>query len=259
MAIFIYGLVCPVDGIVRYVGKSTKPDRRLRAHISGAVRKAYDHHTARWIRRLVSDGMRPELIILHEVRDGERWQDIERDFIASAADRGWRLTNSTAGGEGLDYIDPADEARYRANLRRAMDVYNATPEGKARLRRMVDSALEPDALARRNKAIRAAASRPEHKAKMTIVNREINARPEVKAKRSASGKRRWDDAEYRQAITAARNDPTFVAEQSERLKSRWRDPAAREKMNSARWTPERRREQAERIRKVNMRRAEKGQ
>lgn len=251
MAIYIYGLECPVERIIRYVGKSTNPRCRLRAHISGALRGAYDHHTARWIRRLLRDGLRPALVILREVPPGQRWQDVERKFIASAASKGWRLTNSTAGGEGLDYVDPEDEARYRANLKRAMAVYNASPAGKVRLQKMVEAALEPEALARRNAAIRAATSRPEYRRKMVDVNREIGARPEVKAAKSAATASHWQRADYRDTIIAARNDPNFVKAQSGRLKSRWADPAHREKMNSARWTPEKRREQAERIRAYN--------
>lgn len=251
MPIFIYGLECPVERTIRYVGKSTNPRCRLKAHISGAKRGAYNHHTARWIKRLLRDGLRPTLVILREVKAGERWQDVERELIASAESQGWRLTNSTAGGEGLDYIDPEDEARYRANLKRAMDVYNATPEGKARQRRMVAAALEPEALARRNASIRAAKARPEFRAKMVEVGREINSRPDVKAAKSAATSHHWKRDEYRETITAARNEPEFVAAQSDRLKARWKDEAQREKMNAARWTPEKRREQAERIAAYN--------
>jgi hypothetical protein len=251
MPIYIYGLECPVERTIRYVGKSNNPRCRLKAHISGAHRGAYDHHTARWIRRLLSDGLKPSLVILREVQAGERWQDVEREVIASAASNGWRLTNSTAGGEGLDYIDPEDEARYRANLKRAMETFNASPEGKARLRRMVEAALEPEALARRTAAIRAAYERPEVRAKMVQAGREINARPEVKAAKSIASKGHWKRAEYRQTITAARNDPEFVAAQSDHLKARWLDPVARKKMNNARWTPEKRKEQAARIAAYN--------
>lgn len=257
MAVYIYGLECPVERVIRYVGKSTNPRQRLKAHISGAKRRAYDHHTARWIRRLLSDGLRPSLVILREVQADERWQDVERETIASAESQGWRLTNSTLGGEGLDYADPEDEARYRANLSRGMAVYSASPEGKARLKKMVEAALRPEALARRNASIRAAAAKPEHRRKMANVNREIGSRPEVKAAKKAATERHWQRAEYREIITAARNDPEFLTAQSNRLKIRWADPQHREKMNSARWTPEKRREQAERIKAYNQGRSTK--
>jgi predicted GIY-YIG superfamily endonuclease len=108
--IYIYGLKCPTDNVIRYVGKSIDPEKRLKGHVSGAKNYAYDHHTARWIRKLISSGSRPELVLLHKVGENERWQDVERAFIASAVERGWKLTNSTRGGEGLDYINGADRA-----------------------------------------------------------------------------------------------------------------------------------------------------
>jgi hypothetical protein len=232
MAIFIYGLVCPVENTVRYVGKAVRPEQRLACHISGARRFAYDHHTARWIRRLLADGLAPQLIILHEVQAGERWQDVEREFIASAADRGWRLTNSTAGGEGLDYIDPEDEARYRANLKRAMSAYLATPEGQAKFRRMIAATLEPVALARRNEAIRASGSRPEFKEKMRGVGSEIGSRPEVKDAKSRASKAMWRDPETRARFMAGNATPEKKAKLSERKKASWADPEVGAKLRA---------------------------
>lgn len=224
MTNFIYGLECPVERVIRYVGKSTKPSKRLKAHLSGARRFAYDHHTARWIRRLLEDGLEPILVVLCEVLDGERWQDVEREYIATAEGKGWRLTNSTAGGEGLDYLNPEDEARYRANLKRAMGTYNATPEGQAKLRRMIAATLEPEALARRNAAIRATKERPEFREKMIGVSREINARPEVKAAKSKAAKSMWRDPDMRARFMAGNATPEKKAKQSTAKKASWADP-----------------------------------
>lgn len=257
MTIYIYGLFCPVAQTIRYVGKSSNPQKRLNGHVCGALRGYYDHHTARWLRALHQDGHRPEIVILHEVVPSESWQEIERAFIASAADRGWNLTNSTAGGEGLDYLDPKDDARYRANLSRSLKQVWSSPErraeAKARSRAVADN---PELLARRNEAIRAAYSNPEVRALASNINREIGSRPEVKDAKSGKMKAVWDTDEYRATITAARNDPEFTDAQAQRLRDRWSDPAAREKMNNARWTPEKRREQAERIAAYNARRKE---
>jgi hypothetical protein len=258
MTTFIYGLECPVERTVRYIGKSNNPRRRLSAHISGAQRGAYDHHTARWIRRLLSDGLSPALVILREVRAGERWQDIEREEIASAAGKGWHLTNSTLGGEGLDFADPKDEAVCRANWRRAMEPYWASPGAKTQQQKMAKAARAPEALARRNQAIREAYQRPEVALRMREVGAEIGARPEVKAAKSVASKANWKNPEYRSTVTLARNDPEFTGKQSERLKERWSDPEKRSRMNEARWTPEKRREQAARIRAYNASRSSKG-
>lgn len=245
MTVFIYGLECPVERVIRYVGKSTKPEARLRAHISSAQRGVYEHHTARWIRRLLEVGLRPALVILHEVQEGENWQDVERQFIASAAGRGWRLTNSTAGGEGLDYLNPEDEARYRTNLKRAMAAFNASPAGKARMRRMIEAALEPEALARRNEAIRAAYENPEVIDRTRKANTEINARPEVKAARSRAGESMWRDPEVRSRLMEIYSSPETKAKQSAAKKASWADPETGAKLRAIHSSEEVRRKKSE--------------
>lgn len=249
MAIFIYGLECPVERTIRYVGKSNNPRCRHKAHISAAHRGVYDHHTARWIRRLLRDGLRPSLVILREVKAGERWQDVEREVIASAKSRGWRLTNSTAGGEGLDYINPEDEARYRANLKRAMDAYNATPEGRARQRRMVEAALEPEALARRNAAIKEALSRPEVKERLSRAASELNSRPEVKAAKSKAAKEVWRNPEMRTRFMAGNASPEKKAKQSVARQAAWADTEAGSKLRAIHSSDEVRRKKSESARR----------
>jgi hypothetical protein len=259
LAIYIYGLHCPVAGTIRYVGKSTKPAKRLNAHMCGAKSFTYSHHTARWLRKLDASGLRPSVVILHECQSGERWQDVERQFIASAAERGWQLTNSTAGGEGLDYTDPVAEAAYRAKLSASLKAVWSTPERRQEARERSQAiAADKEALAKRNEAIRLAYANPEVRQKFSAINTEIGSRPEVKAAKSSASRGHWRRSEYRAAIVAARNDPAFTVEQGNRLRKRWADPDARKKMNSARWTPEKRREQADRIRAHNRNRSTKG-
>jgi hypothetical protein len=259
LPIYIYGLYCPIANTIRYVGKSTKPAKRLNAHMCGARSFAYDHHTARWLRKLDAAGLRPSVVILHEVKPGEWWQDIERSFISTASDHGWDLTNTTAGGEGLDYTDPEADRRYREKLSRAHKVIWSTPERRAEARaRSLAFAADPKRVADRNSAIRLAYESPSVRAKVAKASREIAARPGVNEARSIKMKAAWRDPSYRNVVTAARNDPAFTEQQSERLKQRWRDPVARKKMNSARWTPERRHEQAERIRARNTKRSSEG-
>ena len=60
--IYIYGLKCPVEGVIRYVGKSVQPEKRIRAHLMGAQRGDYNHRTARWLRKIAKAGHEPELM-----------------------------------------------------------------------------------------------------------------------------------------------------------------------------------------------------
>jgi hypothetical protein len=103
----IYGLVCPVAGCVRYIGKATDPERRLAAHLSSARTGRTKYHHGRWLRKLLADGLSPSVVVLFTVHgDGMTWQQAERFFIASANAFGLPLTNATRGGEGLSLTNP---------------------------------------------------------------------------------------------------------------------------------------------------------
>ncbi len=62
---FIYGLLCPVENKIRYVGQTTEPPRRFRQHLQGHGRS-----TSSWIGWLRDKNLSPKLVILEEV-DGQ--------------------------------------------------------------------------------------------------------------------------------------------------------------------------------------------
>ena len=102
---YIYGLLDPLEGEIRYVGKCTNPTGRLRAHIKerGNTRKC------NWIATLCAQGREPVLLILEE---GEgAWQERERRWIAAFRMLGNDLCNHTDGGEGL--VNPSPETRLK--------------------------------------------------------------------------------------------------------------------------------------------------
>lgn len=100
---YIYGLVDPRSGMVRYVGKSDAPQERFRRHLKDAG----DTHKSRWMRSI---GAPPVLRILAVVRF-EEWQMHERAWIARMRAAGCSLTNSTDGGRGP--LHPSPETRQR--------------------------------------------------------------------------------------------------------------------------------------------------
>ena len=59
-SVFIYGLVCPIEGIVRYVGQTNKPYSRLFAHI----RSSKNPGMREWLDRLLVDGRIPQVLTL---------------------------------------------------------------------------------------------------------------------------------------------------------------------------------------------------
>lgn len=94
---YIYGLTDPRTGSVRYIGKSIDPVVRFRNHIWAARSGYEDTHKARWIRKLLDEGQIPGIVVLADTVDG--WQELERSYIAQ---RRSKLTNTSAGGDGVD-------------------------------------------------------------------------------------------------------------------------------------------------------------
>lgn len=241
--IYIYGLVCPVAGDVRYIGKSINPEKRLRAHIGAAVRGEYQHHAARWLRRLASRGQSPAIRILEEVPDGGDWRVSERAWIARAASEGWRITNSTAGGEGLDYLDPRDEAEYKKNHRAAMKKLAATEAGKAGIRKMLD-AQTPESRRKASTSLKKHYSQPEAVERLRAAITEAQQRPETRARHSAASKAAWA-SDHEGMKAKIWTDETRRKHRQKRVAS-WADPEVRKRMEN-RWTPEARAKQAEEL------------
>lgn len=103
---FLYALCEPGTMTrVRYIGKANNPRRRVREHMWADAMRLNSHRTA-WLKSLLARGLKPELMILAEVRE-EAWQEAERLLIAGFREMGYDLTNITDGGEGLS--DPTGE------------------------------------------------------------------------------------------------------------------------------------------------------
>lgn len=91
---YIYGLKDPRDNAIRYIGKSTKPAQRLRAHLKD---RTINVQKAEWIDELQKLGLKPELAILQEVTEGHDWREAERDWIRRGFAKGWPLVNGCSG------------------------------------------------------------------------------------------------------------------------------------------------------------------
>jgi hypothetical protein len=94
--VYIYGLADPIDGVVRYVGKTTQPAKRLYMHVWLATSGQSDTHRDRWIRRVVATGRAPVMLTLEEVTPAT-WEERERHWIASLPN----LVNTSEGGDGV--------------------------------------------------------------------------------------------------------------------------------------------------------------
>ena len=93
----IYVLCHPITSEVRYVGKTVKSlESRFAMHVNSAFNRGSKTHLARWMRSL---GVLPEVRALMVV-NGDGCQ-AEQGIIALYRAKGYRLTNITAGGEGV--------------------------------------------------------------------------------------------------------------------------------------------------------------
>lgn len=125
--VVIYGLSDPLTGELRYVGKTVKSLRhRLKSHLVAVRRGESKHHAGNWLRKLIDDGVQPEIFEIELVPVGGDWVEAESHWIALMRALGCRLTNMAAGGQGaVGYKAPPE---HREKLRKAHLGQQRTPE-----------------------------------------------------------------------------------------------------------------------------------
>jgi len=98
MLTFIYGLIDPLTGECRYVGKADNVQIRFNRHMQPKQLLSSTHKNS-WLKTLVSAGLKPELVIFDKVLKSE-WEAHEKWWIAYFRYIGADLTNGTSGGDG---------------------------------------------------------------------------------------------------------------------------------------------------------------
>jgi hypothetical protein len=110
----IYGLVDPRDGQLRYVGKTEGSLRvRLNHHVHRALRQRTNTYKGAWVRSVLRDGLRPDIVELEACPGHDDLVEAEQWHIAYWRSLGCRLTNLTAGGEGAVGYRHTQETRAR--------------------------------------------------------------------------------------------------------------------------------------------------
>ena len=95
----IYALLDPRTGLVRYIGKTRNPAKRMEGHVSPGRHSRTP--VAKWSRMLRGEGLRPEMMVLEWVDD---WQSAERGWIQHGRDEGVSLLNVAKGGLDMAHI-----------------------------------------------------------------------------------------------------------------------------------------------------------
>ena len=208
----IYALVCPLTKHARYIGKANNPVARRLGHIRESESGAAKHHKGHWIRKLLGQGMTPELRVLFDVPSDMRWQIAERFFIASARYFRFDLTNTTIGGEGIEVDDP-EWIRKRAEARKRF--YRENPDRYSELRVAIAASFnKPEVKAKKSSAM-LAAWKDEVKGERLRAGGQSDQR---KAKTAEAARKNWSDPNYvakqSAAMAVVHATPEFKAKMS---------------------------------------------
>ena len=95
---FIYALIDPRTGRVRYVGKADNPRERLLVHLEPNQLQVKSKKNS-WLKNLLNAKLKPQMKIL-EVVDFNNWQRQEKYWIAYYRQQTSNLTNLADGGVG---------------------------------------------------------------------------------------------------------------------------------------------------------------
>lgn len=187
--IYIYALVCPFSGIVRYIGKCKNLDNRFYRHLNKArAGNPTHHHSTRWIRNLLTRGAEPIMRKLLTLSDNADWQHFEKVTIARYRRAGFDLTNLTGGGDGFHDVSPEVVARSVA----ARKAWMSIPENRERLVAAVTASWSlPGRKEKISRIIRASWLDPDIRARFLAGMAE----PEARKRRSLASIRRLQDPE----------------------------------------------------------------
>jgi hypothetical protein len=120
---FIYGLVDPRTGYIRYVGKAVDPERRYNDHFS-KFELSPNTKKVNWIKSLLAQELKPSIILLEKTHS-DAWREAERRWIAFYRSiPGYpELTNGTSGGDGAE-----KGSKHRPESLRKMIIFHNTKE-----------------------------------------------------------------------------------------------------------------------------------
>lgn len=203
-SLIIYGLVDPVTGLLRYVGKSSSGLRRPRQHAQPGQFKRDSGHKANWIRKLHREGLSYLIVEIQHVADRDVLSQAEIFWIAYFKGLGCDLLNATAGGDG-GFTGYSAERNRKLSLalkgRKRTDAERAaisrgkqfiSAETRAKLSAAGRGRKHSEAQRRKNSEAKTGTkASSETKAKMSAARAGYRHSEETKAKISASHKARF--------------------------------------------------------------------
>lgn len=110
--VFIYGLVCPVENRVMYVGKTVNVEKRFKTHVSGSSSTS----VKTWVEYLKTEGLRPEVKILDEC-DLSEWENREKHWIST-----FGLSNLLNKHEGGEFVPPGKRIARKKGRKKILQI-----------------------------------------------------------------------------------------------------------------------------------------
>jgi predicted GIY-YIG superfamily endonuclease len=143
MKISIYTLSCPFDGTPKYIGLSSRPQTRLRSHITASKDSGLKNE---WIRSLLRKKKKPKLEIIETVEKDDA-SSSEKFFIEYFKFLGFRLFNQTKGGEGLGCYLTEDQKKEKIILQEISRLERYYPKNMQSFEPLADPFREAISLA----------------------------------------------------------------------------------------------------------------
>lgn len=201
-SVSIYGLIDPISGFLRYVGKTKVTLRqRLNGHLSDVRRGRVYIPRHRWIASLLAVGAEPTIVSLDTCHKTE-WQEAEQFWIAYLRSIGCPLLNATAGGDGIEDHRHSPETKEK--------------QRSAALRRY----LSAEAKKQTGDAVRLAHQREDAKANLkAAAAKRDHPRPEalISYSRSAEGRRRTSERSLGKTLSAESREKISKANRGRKM------------------------------------------
>lgn len=146
---YIYRLIDPRDGSVKYVGKTVNLKWRGKCHRSPQG----ESHCARWLKCLRAKGLHAVMEVIETVEAGGDWAQRERFWISYYKNTGEKLCNMSAGGEGWFGHRLSEEAKEK--LRQRFKGRPIPAEQRAQISKTLTGKKQsPETIAKRDATIR---------------------------------------------------------------------------------------------------------
>lgn len=125
--LYVYGLKCPVTELLRYIGVSSRPKKRLREHLT-YLGRGYNRAAEPWFRGIRAIGLKPQLVLLSPLIPKHDALALEREWhVYLHRNFPGQCVNGVSGHEFMYlHMSPRTESE-RELLERYTGRFKATP------------------------------------------------------------------------------------------------------------------------------------